>query len=66
MIFFSHLGHLGEVPAIPFPDSHGIRIELLVEIIQESDGLYNHRVDLAGGGQVIGSLTVMAGQRKNA
>ena len=42
------LAHLGEVPAVPLLDTHGVRVELLVKVVEKGDGLDNHGVDLVG------------------
>lgn len=34
-----NLGHLGEVPAIPLTHTHGVCVELLVQIIQQTNSL---------------------------
>ncbi|CRK24753.1 hypothetical protein BN1708_003876 [Verticillium longisporum] len=43
------LGQLREVPAVPLLGSHGVNVELLVEIIEKLDGLDDHGIDLVGG-----------------
>mmetsp|Transcript_46707 Transcript_46707/g.123983 ORF Transcript_46707/g.123983 Transcript_46707/m.123983 type:complete len:338 (+) Transcript_46707:459-1472(+) len=40
------LAHLREVPAVPLANSHGVGVELLVELVQQPDGLHDHGVDL--------------------
>lgn len=40
------LGELGEVPAVPFLEAHTVGVELLVEFVEETDGLDDHRIDL--------------------
>ena len=40
------LGHLWEVPSVPFLDSHGVDVELLVEVVEQRNGLDDHDVDL--------------------
>lgn len=42
------LGELGEVPAVPFLDAHGVCVQLLVEDIETGNGLDDHGVDLLG------------------
>ena len=36
------------MPAVPFLDTHGVGVELLVEHIERCDGLDNHGIDLVG------------------
>jgi hypothetical protein len=36
------------MPAVPFLDTHGIGVELLVEHIERCDGLDNHGINLVG------------------
>lgn len=43
------LGQLGEVPAVPFLDTHGVGVELLVKLVEERDGVNDHDIDLLGG-----------------
>ena len=43
-----NLGHLGEVPAIPLLQSHCVVVDLLIQVIQQGDGLDDHDVDLLG------------------
>jgi hypothetical protein len=52
------LGHLGEVPAVPLLDAHGVGVDLLVELVEEADGLHDHGVDL-----VRAELELVARQR---
>ncbi|KAI3492779.1 hypothetical protein L1887_42576 [Cichorium endivia] len=40
------LAHLGEVPAVPLLDAHGVDVDLLVEVVEEADGLDHHGVHL--------------------
>ena len=35
-----------EVPSVPLLHPHGVRVDLLVELVEEADGLYHHRVHL--------------------
>ena len=42
------LGHFGKVPPIPLLDSHRVDVDLLVEVVEQGDGLHDHRVDLVG------------------
>lgn len=39
-------GHLGKMPPVPLTHAHGICVQLLVQIIQQSNGLHNHGVHL--------------------
>ena len=49
------LGHLGEVPAIPLPHPHGVRVQLLVQVVQQADGLrWRGRAGRQGGRQGAG------------
>ena len=43
------LGHFGEMPTIPFLNTHSISIKFLIEIIQKSNGLNNHGINLIRG-----------------
>lgn len=38
----------GEVPAVPFLDTHGVDVDFLVEIVKEGNRLDNHGVDFVG------------------
>jgi hypothetical protein len=40
------LGHLGKVPAVPLAHAHGVRVQLLVQVVQQPDRLHDHRVHL--------------------
>jgi hypothetical protein len=40
------LAELWEVPTIPFPTPHDVVVQLLVQIIQETNSLYNHCIYL--------------------
>lgn len=42
------LGKLREVPSIPFLQTHHIVVNLFIEIVQQSDGLDDHGVNLFG------------------
>ena len=42
------LGQLGEMPSVPFLQSHGVVVKLFVKIFEEGDGLNNHSVNLIG------------------
>lgn len=42
------LGELRKVPAVPLLGAHTVGVELLVEIVEEADGLDDHGVDLIG------------------
>ena len=35
-----------EVPSVPFLDAHGVGVELLVQVVEQCDGLDDHCVDL--------------------
>lgn len=39
-----HLDKLGEVPAVPFTDTHGEKVDILVELVKQSDSLNDHVV----------------------
>ena len=41
--------HFGEMPSVPLLDAHGVRVDFLVEFVQESHRLNDHGVDLIGG-----------------
>ncbi|KAI6768706.1 hypothetical protein HG531_010895 [Fusarium graminearum] len=47
-VVVKNLGHLGEVPSVPLLGSHGVNVELLVEVVKELDSLDDHGVDLIG------------------
>ena len=34
-----NFAHLREMPSIPFSDSHGVGVELLVQLVEQGDGL---------------------------
>mmetsp|Transcript_56389 Transcript_56389/g.114897 ORF Transcript_56389/g.114897 Transcript_56389/m.114897 type:complete len:517 (+) Transcript_56389:1025-2575(+) len=51
------LGHLREVPAVPLLHTHRVGVDLLVELVQQADGLHDHRVNL-----VRAELQLIAGQ----
>ena len=38
--------HLGEVPAVPLLHTHRVDVDLLVQLVQQADGLDDHRVHL--------------------
>lgn len=38
-VVVNDLSHLGEMPAVPLAHAHGVGIELLVELVQQGDGL---------------------------
>lgn len=40
--------HLGEVPAVPLLHTHRVDVDLLVQLVQKTDGLDDHRVYLIG------------------
>mmetsp|Transcript_10245 Transcript_10245/g.25742 ORF Transcript_10245/g.25742 Transcript_10245/m.25742 type:complete len:235 (+) Transcript_10245:636-1340(+) len=40
------LSHFREVPPVPFLNAHGVSVELLIQVIQQSDGLDNHDIHL--------------------
>ncbi|KAL1836320.1 hypothetical protein VTK73DRAFT_5092 [Phialemonium thermophilum] len=42
------LGQLGEVPAVPLAYAHGVGVELLVQVVEQGDGVHDHDVDLVG------------------
>lgn len=37
------------MPSVPLLNPHGVYVNLLVQIIKQSDSLYNHSVHLVGG-----------------
>lgn len=43
------LGHFREMPSVPLLNPHGVYVNLLVQIVEQSDSLDNHSVDLVGG-----------------
>ncbi len=43
-----NLGEFGEMPAVPLLGAHGVLVDFLVEVFEESDGLDDHHVDLFG------------------
>lgn len=52
------LSQLGEVPSVPFLDTHSVGVQLLVKIIEKTNGLDDHSVDLVGG-----ELELVTGER---
>lgn len=40
------LGEFGEVPAVPLPQPHHVVVDLLIQVVQQRDGLDDHRVHL--------------------
>ena len=48
------------MPAVPLAQPHHIVVDFLVQLVEQSDGLHDHEVDLVGGeleflaGQVVG------------
>mmetsp|Transcript_16843 Transcript_16843/g.63884 ORF Transcript_16843/g.63884 Transcript_16843/m.63884 type:complete len:274 (-) Transcript_16843:483-1304(-) len=40
------LAHLGEVPAVPLTHAHGVRVDLLVQVVEEAHSLHDHGVHL--------------------
>lgn len=57
-VVVENLGKLGEVPAVPLLDAHGIGVELLVEDVEAGNALDDHGIDLVGG-----ELELVAGKR---
>jgi len=45
-VISSDLLELGEMPSVPFLQSHGVVVKLFVKIFKEGDSLDNHSVDL--------------------
>ena len=43
------LAHLGEMPSEPFSQSHGVVVQLFVEVIEQGYRLNDHRVHFVGG-----------------
>lgn len=46
------------MPAVPLLNPHGVGVELLVEVVEQRDGLDDHDIDLVGG-----ESELVAGQR---
>jgi hypothetical protein len=48
LVLGDDLAHLGEVPSVPLLNPHRVDVDLLVQVVKESDRLNDHSVDLVG------------------
>ena len=47
-VVHNDLGHLREVPSIPFLDPHSVDINLLIQVVEQRNSLHHHSVDFVG------------------